>query len=406
MADSPIENTLKLLEELRGDASQIIIWRNGELLDKVRPEEVGDDLAFWLKETYGGGKYIIMVQGKDGKIKKRVSLSIDGTPKLPPSEISVQDGTISLLKELIKELREKDKKSSYEQNSLMQMLLQMQQQQFSMMLELMKANIPTKREKSAIEKALEKLLSNPQILLTVGGGAWKVLRKALNSKDELLELLKIAKDDPEIKEMAVSILGAKYGTGGSLLDKILGDPSLLGKTLEIIDKALSARTVGQKPADILKTELRELAGAPYNREAQNSIKSSQTFPIVSSSPVGSSRLMPNPTVEPQEEEIITVQEIIALGTKILEQAEKGLTAEKILNLLTEEEVAILQELTENYNIRTAEDLIKLLETLPLPKFTIKGYIEAIQNHSLTLNNLLSSLRESTSEKLVEEKTTG
>jgi len=345
-----IETAISTFEELRGDLGGIGIWRDGSYLGRHLPEEIDGDIIDWVKKTYGGGHYQITLYGKNGRSVKRLSFNIAGPPKEPTEESSTkkEDGTIELIKELIEKLEEK-KGSSTDTVAIFQMMMEMQKQQFQLLLETMKGS---KKESSLIDKFIDRVLANPAVLMGAGSGLLKLLKNVLGKKDELIELVKLAKDDPEIKEMAVSVLGAKYGAGGGIIDRILGNPELLNKTLEIVNKALTLREAGQNPLPAVKRELRELAGkregapqAKYNPKTSNP------------------QSTPHPAVDNQE--VVQVQEVIAIGTKILELAERGAGAEAIWEALSGREVDVLVAVVDQYGIRDAEGLIGFLEGLPV-----------------------------------------
>ena len=373
-----VDSPESVFQELRGEISRITILRDGKVLDRVLPEEVDDDPVFWTKERYGGGKYQMILFGKDGKVKKRLSFVIDGPPKHPGEEKIGEEGTLKLIEKLIEKLEEKRGSSPSEFTAVFQMIMQMQQQQFQLLLQTLK---PERKESSFVEKFIDKVLSNPAILMSAGGGIWKLLQKALANKNELLELLRVAKDDPEIKQLAVEVIGAKYGAGGGLIDRLLGNPELLNKTLEIVNKALEAKAVGHNPTAVMKRELRELAGAPRKEGAVPGTGGS--------SPVSNPQSTITKPVDNQE--VIGVQEIITVGTKILELAERGANVQQIWEALSDREIDILIAVTDEYGIEDAEGLVKLLESLPVPRFTVAGYIEAIRRHRQVIDELISYL---------------
>jgi len=357
----------EVFKALRGEISRITIMRDGKVLDRALPEEVDDDVVFWVKEKYGGGKYQLILFGTDGKVKKRLSFVIAGEPKEPGGGQSSgeKEGTIELLRELINKLDER-KGSSPDTVAVFQMMMQMQQQQFQLLLQTMKEQ---KRESSIVDKFIDRVLANPAVLMGAGSGLLKLLKNVLGKKDELIELVKLAKDDPEIKEMAVSVLGAKYGASGGIIDRILGNPELLNRTLEIVNKALTLREAGQNPIPTVKRELRELAGAPQVSNPQST---------------------PEPAVDNQaDQEVVQVQEVIAIGTKVLELAERGADTGAIWEALSDREIDILVALVDQYQIRDAEGLVGFLESLPVPRFTIAGYVEAIRRHRQVVDELLS-----------------
>jgi hypothetical protein len=378
-----IETAISTFEELRGDLGGIGIWRDGSYLGRHLPEEIDGDIIDWVKKTYGGGHYQITLYGKNGRSVKRLSFNIAGPPKEPTEESSTkkEDGTIELIKELIEKLEEK-KGSSTDTVAIFQMMMEMQKQQFQLLLETMKGS---KKESSLIDKFIDRVLANPAVLMGAGSGLLKLLKNVLGKKDELIELVKLAKDDPEIKEMAVSVLGAKYGAGGGIIDRILGNPELLNKTLEIVNKALTLREAGQNPLPAVKRELRELAG---KREGA---PQSGTAAAQVGAPQGSNpQSTPHPAVDNQvNQEVVQVQEIIAIGTKILEMAERGADAGAIWDSLSDREVDVLVAVVDQYGIRDAEGLIGFLEGLPVPRFTIAGYVEAIRRHRQVVDEFLS-----------------
>ena len=372
-----VDSPESVFKELRGEISRITILRDGKVLDRVLPEEVDDDPVFWTKERYGGGKYQMILFGKDGKVKKRLSFVIDGLPKHPGEEKVGEEGTLKLVEKLIEKLEEKRGSSSGELTAVFQMMLQMQQQQFELLLQTLKSE---RKESSFLEKFIDKVLSNPAILMSAGGGLWKLLQKALSNKNELLELIKVAKADPELKELAIQAVGAKYGAGGGIIDRIVSNPELLNKTLELVNKALTLREAGQNPLPTVKQELRKLAGAP-RREA--------TVSGTGNSPVNNPQSTATNVVDNQE--VIEVQEIIAVGTKILDLAERGANAQQIWEALNDREVDVLIAVTDEYGIEDAEGLVNFLEKLPVPRFTVAGYIEAIRRHKAIIDELISFL---------------
>jgi hypothetical protein len=363
----------EVFKALRGEISRITIMRDGKVLDRALPEEVDDDIVFWVREKYGGGKYQLILFGKDGRVKKRLSFAVDGPPKLPKEQGSEESGLVELLSRLIEKMEEK-RNSGSEMAMVFQMMMQMQQQNMQMLVELLRNE---KREKGGLEGILEKLLSNPKVLFAAGGGIWKLLQKALSNKNELLELLKVAKDDPEIKQLAVEVIGAKYG-GGGIIDRLLSNPELLNKTLEIVNKALVIRQAGRNPIPEVKRELRKMAG--------KEVTSRQSTTVVDTA-VDSEKN----EVRGEEVSVVSVQEIIALGTKILDLAEKGANAGQIWDSLSDREIDVLAALMEQYGIKDSEGLVRLLEELPVPRFTVAGYIEAIRRHKAVIDELLSYL---------------
>jgi len=368
----------EVFKALRGEISRITIMRDGKVLDRALPEEVDDDVVFWVKEKYGGGKYQLILFGTDGKVKKRLSFSIAGEPKEPGgSSPSKEEGTLQLIKELIEKLEEK--KGSSNDTVIFQMMMEMQKQQFQLLLETMKES---KKESSFLDRFIDKVLSNPAVLMSAGGAVWKLLQKAISSKNELLELIKVAKEDPELKELAIQAVGAKYGGTGGILDRILGNPELLNKTLEIVNKALTIREAGQNPIPTVKRELQELAGRREGAPQDGTAAAQVGAPQVSN---------PQSTISQgvESQEVVEVQEVIAIGTKILEMAERGANAEVIWENLSDREVDILVAVVDQYGIRDAEGLVRFLEELPVPRFTIAGYVEAIRRHRQVVDELLS-----------------
>ena len=373
-----IDTPENVFNELRGEITRITILRNGSVLDRVYPEQIDDDIVFWVKEKYGGGKYNLILFGKDGKVKKRLSFVIDGAPKYPEGEDKREEGALQLVEKLIEKLEEK-RSSSPELATVFQMMLEMQRENTRMMIELLKNERP--KEKGFIENLVDKVLSNPQVLIAAGGGVWKLVQKAIANKNELLELIKVAKDDPELKELAIQAVGAKYGGGGGIIDRILSNPELLNKTLEIVNKALTIREAGQNPIPTVKSELRKLA-----RNGQTGLIRQST--AVVDTPVDSGRIN---EVRGEEVSVVGVQEVVALGTKILDLAERGANAGKIWDSLTDKEIDILVALTEQYGIKDSEGLVRLLEELPVPRFTVAGYVDAVKRHKAVIDELLSFL---------------
>ncbi|TCK06347.1 hypothetical protein [Phorcysia thermohydrogeniphila] len=369
----------EVFKALRGEITRITIMRDGKVLDRALPEEVDDDVVFWVKEKYGGGKYQLILFGADGRVKKRLSFAIDGTPKFPQEEKEgSKDAMVELLSKLVEKLEEKRRSpSESELTTVFEKMMEMQMENTKTIIELLKNEKP--KEKGFLDSLIDKVLSNPQILLAAGSGLWKLIQKAIANKNELLELIKVAKDDPELKELAIQAVGAKYGGGGGIIDRILSNPELLNKTLDIVNKALAIREAGQNPIPTVKRELHKLA-----RNGQQ-IKQSTT---VVDTPVDSGKIN---EVRGEEVSVVGVQEVVALGTKILDLAEKGANAGQIWDSLSDEEIDILIALTEQYGIKDSEGLVRLLEELPVPRFTVAGYIDAVKRHKAVIDELLSYL---------------
>ncbi|MEO2068176.1 MAG: hypothetical protein ABGX27_01530, partial [Desulfurobacteriaceae bacterium] len=98
----------EVFKELRGEIARITILRDGKVLDRVLPEEIDDDVVFWVKDKYGGGKYQLILFGKDGKVKKRLSFAIDGKPKGVEEEKVEGNSSLALLEKLIEKLEKKE----------------------------------------------------------------------------------------------------------------------------------------------------------------------------------------------------------------------------------------------------------------------------------------------------------
>jgi len=120
----------------------------------------------------------------------------------------------------------------------------MQQQQFQILLEVIK-NQKGKEEKEngIMPKIIEKILNKPEMLITISGPLFKFLKNTFSKKDELIELIRLAKDDAELKEVALELVSAKYGGSGNFLDKLLSNPEILSRTLEIVNKVLKSKNL-------------------------------------------------------------------------------------------------------------------------------------------------------------------
>jgi len=326
------------LQELRGEIKALKILRDGKYLTTVYPEELsGWDIEEWLKERFGGGKYTIQLIRKDGKFGKSYTFLIEGRPKEPIDE-KAADPAIAVLLEQLRELREELKRKEKGDADVVKYLVELEREQAKEFRELLLALLrQEKREKSLVDRLLE----NPQILLSLGSGLWKLLEKALAKRDELIELLRVAKDDPELKTLVADALSAKYGANKGILDALLNNPDLIQRFLSTLEGLLQRR--------------RALPQKQQPRE-----------------------------VESQEVEMNPIQVYL----KLLESLQRGSSAQEVWETLAEAEKEYLREYLAQTGIETAEELAGVLKASGVPK----EYVELIKANKDVVDEFLYLVR--------------
>jgi len=235
--------------------------------------------------------------------------------------------------------------------------MQMQQQQFQILLEVIK-NQKGKEEKEngIMPKIIEKILNKPEMLITISGPLFKFLKNTFSKKDELIELIRLAKDDAELKEVALELVSAKYGGSGNFLDKLLSNPEILSRTLEIVNKVLKSKNL------------------PPISESEN--------------------INPNPSNTETEIEMEEkgVGNILEIANNILEAfEEQKKSPEEVYQLLKPSEKEGLKILCMEYGVENAKELLELIASIPAPKFLLQGYLEGIKKHKEKVNLLLKLL---------------
>jgi hypothetical protein len=354
-----LEETLK---ELRGEIRKIILLKNGKIIAKALPEEIGEDIIEWI-QNFGEGNYQVVIYGDKG-IKKKMSFKIGTGEGTMNKEIME---SIKQLNEKLNKLEEKLNRKENDNNSphwIIEKVIEMQKEQFEL---LIRKN--PKKESSFFETALQKLASKPELLLTIGSGAWKLIQKAISgNKNELIEIIKLAKDDPEIKEIATKIVSAKYGTEkGGILDQLISNPEIINKTLEIINRTLEKRNnILVKPPP-----------SPLKPNINPSQPSSQAKQIT-------------PTRE------VRMDELIVIATGILEAVEQGLEGEEIIRTLDDDTYDLLSAVIEEYDIKTHQDIANIIRELQIPSFLKRSYLTVIQTNSDKIDEILELLRSSES----------
>jgi len=325
------------LELLRGDIKAIKIMRDGKYLTTVYPEELqGWDIQEWLKERYGGGKYTLQLIKKDGKFGKSFTFIIEGRPKEISEEKPV-DPTVYVLLEQIKELKEELRKKGTENSGdvfkyLLEIEKENRKEMFQLFLELMKKE---EKKSGLLESFLKEAIRNPQVLITIGGGLWKVLEKGLIKRDELIDLIKIAKDDPELKSVISEAVSAKYGGNKSLLEAIFENPEIINKFLDTLNRLLIAKKQGK--------------------------------------PLPPKEVKEDPQMNP-----------LQVYSKLLSLLAKGKETREIYNALTEHERAYLRGYLTSTGIETAEELIGVLKASEVPQ----EYIAILKENKEKVNEFI------------------
>ena len=344
----------EFLEEQRGEIKSIKITRDGKYLTSVLPEELrGWDIQEWLKERFGGGKYTVQIQKKNGKFGKSFTFLIEGRPKEPEEELRGSPEIVFLMQE-IKELREEIRRKETGGGDFFKYLLEMEKmnrkESFEMFMKMMELQ---NKKSSPLEELIKGLLKNPSVLMALGSGAWKVIKEIISRKDDLVELVKVAKDDPELKGVIGELLGAKFGINKGVLDTLLENPELINKVLDTVNRALSLKQSEgtQKALDYMREEVKQLKG-----ESQEQVANSELNPL-------------------------------EVYLKLLRLAEEGKTSEEIYRELTEEEKRYLTEYLTTTGIENTDELIGVLKASGVPR----EYIEIVRKHEEKLDELIGLL---------------
>jgi len=335
------------LENLRGEIKALKILRDGKYLTTVYPEELeGWDIQEWLKERFGGGKYTIQLIKKDGRFGKSFTFLIEGRPKEPLEE-KVQDPAVAVLLEQIRELKEELKRRESTDGNILKYLIELEKEQVRQYRELLISLTKQEKREGGL---LEKLLQNPQSLValgTLGKELWKLVGKTFTKKDDLIELVKIAKDDPELKGLIADALSAKYGSGKGLLDALLNNPDLIRRFLSTLEGLLQRRQA--------------LPGTISQKE----------------------------TPQPQPQEVQEVEmNPLQVYLKLLNALQEGKSAKEVWETLAEVEKEYLREYLAQTGIETAEELAGVLKASGVPK----EYVELIKANKDVVDEFLSLVK--------------
>ncbi len=348
----------EFLEQQRGEIKSIKITRDGKYLTSVLPEELkGWDIQEWLKERFGGGKYTVQMQKKDGKFGKSFTFLIEGRPKEPEEELRGSPEIVFLMQE-IKELREEIRRKETGGGDFFKYLLEMEKmnrkESFEMFMKMMELQ---NKKGSFVEELIKGILKNPSVLMALGSGALKLIKEIMNKKDDLVELVKVAKDDPELKGVIGELLGAKFGINKGLLDSILENPELINKVLDTVNKALSLKQSQgtERALSYMKEEVRQLKGGEVSNQVSN-----------------------------QDEKVSNPLEVYL---KLMRLAEEGKTSEEIYKELTEEEKRYLTEYLTSTGIENTDELVGVLKASGVPR----EYIEIVRKHEDKLDELIAIL---------------
>jgi len=361
------ENLEEALEVLRGDIKAIKVLRDGKYLASVYPEEVeGWDIQEWLKERYGGGKYTLQIIKKDGKFGKSFTFMIEGKPK----EVSkILNPDTAILVESLRELKDEIKRlKGGSEVDIFKYLLETEKQNrdeiFKLFLELIK-NREEKRS-SFIENLIKEAIKNPQLIGAIGTGIYKLFKTLMAKKDELVELLKIAKDDPELKNVISEVLSAKYGVKGDFLSNILENKELINKFFDTLNNLLS------------KKEVSNQASNQYITPVSNSLFNQ----------LDNGNLTSNLTDNLTEEEGETGEgDILKVLLKVFSFLTQNLLSGEILQNLSEAEKITLKEYLSETGIENSSELIGVLKASGIPK----EYIELLKEKKAVIDEIINRL---------------
>ena len=361
------ENLEEAFEVLRGDIKAIKVLRDGKYLASVYPEEVeGWDIQEWLKERYGGGKYTLQIIKKDGKFGKSFTFMIEGKPK----EVSkILNPDTAILVESLRELKDEIKRlKGGSEVDIFKYLLETEKQNrdeiFKLFLELIK-NREEKRS-SFIENLIKEAIKNPQLIGAIGTGIYKLFKTLMAKKDELVELLKIAKDDPELKNVISEVLSAKYGVKGDFLSNILENKELINKFFDTLNNLLS------------KKEVSNQASNQYITPVSNSLFNQ----------LDNGNLTSNLTDNLTEEEGETGEgDILKVLLKVFSFLTQNLLSGEILQNLSEAEKITLKEYLSETGIENSSELIGVLKASGIPK----EYIELLKEKKAVIDEIINRL---------------
>ncbi len=356
------ESLEETLQALRGEIKAIKIMRDGKYLTTIYPEELqGWDIQEWLKEKFGGGKYTLQLIKKDGKFGKSYTFIIEGKPKEPEEE-TVKDPTVLFLLNEIKELKEElRKKETTNNGDMFKYLLELEKENrketFQLMLELMKNK--EEKKSSLLEEFIKGIVKNPSVLAGLGAGAWKLLEKILAKRDELIELVRIAKDDPELKSVISDVLSAKYGGNKSFLEAIIENPETINKFLETLNNLLATRQVSNRVSNSVSNQL-DTVSNQYLPEVSNQVSNHQE--VVEVNPMN-------------------------VYMKLFNLLAQGKNAKEIYDSLTDSELDYLIQYLEATGIETVDELIGVLKASGIPK----EYIEVIKGNKAVVEEFFKLL---------------
>ncbi|RUM29842.1 MAG: hypothetical protein DSY42_05680 [Aquifex sp.] len=376
------ESLEEALEVLRGDVKAIKILRDGKYLATVYPEEIeGWDIQEWLKEKYGGGKYTLQLIKKDGKFGKSFTFMIEGKPK-EVSEISHSDPAISVLVEQLKELKEEIRRlKGKEEGDIFKYLLEMEKQNrdeiFKLFLELIKSK--EEKRSSFIEGLLKEAIKNPQLIGAIGTGVYKLIKTLMAKKDDLVELIKIAKDDPELKGVISEVLSAKYGVKGDFLSAIFENPELINKFLDTLNNLLSKRQVSNRVSNQYLT--------PVSNSVSNQLDYGPTGNLTDNLTQSSNDNLTGNLTEEEGEGEIEEGSILGVLLKVFNLLAQNLGSEEILKNLSETEKITLKEYLSETGIENSIELIGVLKASGIPK----EYIEPLKEKKTVIDEIIGRL---------------
>ncbi len=353
---------------------KVVIYYNDQFLETVPAVDVNfESIEEWLKNKYGGGTYSVEVR-KNGAIfihRNYMRFNIIGEPKFAKSNkdssstdpvYSLLGDTLSKVVNKIEQLENKVSGNNNDNNymiSFMQLMMEQNKANQQMMLELMKLNQnQPQREKSFIEKLFEGLTLDkvmviaPTVLPAVkeffsnisGGNGLKAILPALEKNPDLLEKV-IA------KELGID-------RKGNVLDIVLSNPELLGKTLEVVNSVLAGRQPLNPPTSPPATAVHSHS-LPPTETVEPSIEGSTLLKP-------EKKIQSNPTGEDEMIKMIVTNQINNVLQKLM-AIKEGMNNGEFENIavavdyvFAPAEIDTFLGYMEQFNINTADDLIKTL----------------------------------------------
>jgi exonuclease VII large subunit len=261
---------------------KVVIYYNDKYLETVPAVDVDfENLEEWLKNRHGGGTFAVEVR-KNGSIfihRNYLRFTILGESKINPStDKGFNDPVYSLMADTLSKVANKieqlEVRLSNQNNenymiSFMQLMMEQNKANQQMMLELLKLNQQTNREKSFIEKLIEGLTIDKLVVL--GSSVFPAVKEFfanISGGSVITKLAPVLEKNPHLLE---KVIARELGINeGNIIETILSDPELLKKTLEVVNNLLAKPTNGDLTQYLPAPKQMPAVQNPSNTEPQES----------------------------------------------------------------------------------------------------------------------------------------